>query len=251
MKRLAATALVLGLAASTPALADVMQLNSFAYGGDSSMLFNLTAKNASGTLQTENNIPTGELAGNLNGKSFLTFCVDLFQTFGWGTTYDDKLTNDQGKFSLVSAGTSLLPWFTTGKATDLGRLFTGYSAQVKDAASSAAFQLATWAIISENGTDAKNYAYSLDDSASGFKIAASNATDDEKGAIKSATSWLAGLPGYSSYNVQVEFSKVYQDQVVASKVPEPTGFALSATALGLLALSRRRQGPTSTPAKLA
>ena len=251
MKRLAATALVLGLASSTPALADVMQLNSFAYSGDSGMLFNLTAKNASGALQTENNIPTGELQGTLNGKSFLTYCVDLFQTFGWGTTYDDKLTTDQGKYSLVSAGTNLLPWFTAGKATDLGRLFTGYSAQVKDAASSAAFQLATWAIISENGSDAKNYAYSLDDSASGFKIAASNATDDEKGAIKSATTWLSGLPGSSSYSIQVEYSSKFQDQVVASKVPEPAGYALAATALGLLALSRRRQDVRPAPLKLA
>jgi hypothetical protein len=224
MKRLAIVALISGLASSA-ALADVVNVGSLVYPDDWNLKFNITAPAGS-----ENGVVGGLMQGTLNSQSFLTYCVDIFQNIYLGTTYSD--------FTLVSAGDTQLPWFTASKATDLAHLFTGYAAQVKDAVSSSAFQLATWAIISETGS---SYAIS----GNGFSATAADAASTPNGAnealaLNTADTWLHSLPGYSNYKINVEYSPIEQDLVIASKVPEPPAYVLGATAFALLGLSRRR-----------
>ena len=229
MKRLAIAALIAGLASSA-AFADTLSVGSLAYSDDWNQKFNITAPTGS-----ENGVVGGLMQGTLNDKSFLTYCVDIFQNIYLGTSYSNYTQVSAG----ANLGNSQLAWFTTSKATDLGRLFTGYSAQVKDAVSSAAFQLATWAMISETGTSYSTHS-------NGFSATAADGADTTNGAnealaLNTADTWLKNLPGYSNYSIKVEYSSTAQDLVVASKVPEPAGYALIATALSLLALYRRRR----------
>lgn len=238
MKRLAIAALLAGLTSSA-AFADTVNVGSLVYNDDWNLKFNIVAPTGS-----DNGAVGGLMQGTLDSKSFLTYCVDIFQTIYLGRTYSD--------YTLVSAGANpgntQLAWFTAAKATDLGRLFTGYSAQVKDAVTSTAFQLATWAMISETGSS-----YSIN--GNGFSAVATDAAGTTNGAnealaLNTADTWLKNLPGYSSYSIKVEYSPLEQDLVIASKAPEPAGYVLAATALGLLALSRRRHtSPRPAPSR--
>lgn len=220
MKRLAIAAL-LALLGTEAAKADVINFSGFAFGNESSIAFNITTGGG-----TEAGY-AGELQSTLNGKSFLTYCVDLLQSFDWNTSYND--------YSLLSPGTKQLPWFTSAKANDLGRLFTGYGAKVTDYVTSAAFQLDIWAIITET---APNYSVK----GNGFTATPyfSGTTATEILAINTAESWLQSLPGYSNYSVKVEYSPAEQDMIVANKVPEPAPLALLMGGVALLAAGRRR-----------
>lgn len=246
MKRLAATALVLGLASSTAAFADTMTLNSFALGSATStpLHFNVTAYDpATTTIHTDSGVQAGELnvsvisgSGSGPSQSYLAYCVDLFQGIAFNTGYNT--------FSLVAPDANLsnskLAWFTSAKATDMSKLFTEAASKVVDTTTSAAFQLAVWAIEYESSTNG----YSLGKIMTGT-TAFATATDGsaaETAAITQANNWLAGMTTFASnYDIKVEYDPSIQDQVVATKkVPEPAGYALVGTALGLLALSRRR-----------
>lgn len=219
MKRLAIAALLAGLV-SPAAFADVIKFSGFAYSNETSVAFNIKTASASEASYA------GAFQGTLNGKSFLTYCVDLLQSFSWNTSYSD--------YSLVSPGSSLVPWFTTAKAYDLGRLFTGYAAGVTDFVGSSALQLATWAIITET---APNYSVK----GNGLTATPYYGNANETLAINTADTWLHNLPGYSNYSIKVEYSPAEQDMIVASKVPEPATYVMLAGSLGLLAASRRRQ----------
>src|SRR5215831_7623539 len=84
-------------------------------------------------------VEAGEFTGTLDGRSFLSFCVDLFQNLRFGKTYSD--------YSMQSASA----YFGSTTANGIGRLATGYLGLVDDATTSAAFQLALWEIINERG----------------------------------------------------------------------------------------------------
>jgi len=170
-------------------------------------------------------VEAGEFAGTLNGRSFLSFCVDMFQTLKFGKTYTD--------YSLQSGWA----YFGSAKANDIGRLATGYLGLVDDATTSAAFQLALWEIVDESrGT------YNLRKGS--FKASGR----DARASIALADSWLANLPATSTYSLQVLASRTHQDVVMfsaaytpsASPVPIPgTAGLFLAGLLGLIASVRR------------
>lgn len=222
MKRLALPALpaLIALAISAPAHAGYLSIDSFAEPGQYGLAFNIRA----GGFREA--VYAGEFNATLNGASFLTYCVDIYQSFNWGTKYTDyQLTNPN----------STLAWLTTTKANDIGRLFTGYQSQVTNAVNSSAFQLALWEIVNEN---AANY-----DLSHGF-FTASNyfGNANESLALTTAQSWLNALPSYSNYRIQVEVSPTAQDMVVANRVPEPGSLALLLGGLGIVgAIQRRRR----------
>jgi hypothetical protein len=171
-------------------------------------------------------IEAGEFAGSLDGRSFLSFCVDLFQTLRFGKTYTD--------YSKESASA----YFGSAKAEDIGRLATGYLGLVDDPITSAAFQLALWEIINESSGR-----YDLRKGS--FKASGRSARES----ISLADSWLANLPATSSYSAEVLASRAHQDVVIfsaqytpsASPVPVPGTPALFlAGLLGLFAAVQRR-----------
>ena len=251
MKRLATAALIAALF-SPAAFADTLTLNSFAFGSSTStpLKFKLTAFDVNTNAYASATDMAGELkvavvsGSSGTAQSYLSYCIDLFQNISFGSSYSN--------FSLVSAGANpgntQLAWFTTSKATDLSRLFTEAASQVVDTTTSAAFQLAVWAIEYETGSYSMG---KLMTGTSAFATAADATTSSayaaEATALTQANTWLAGLPGYASaYDIKIEYSATIQDQVIAKKLPEPSGFALGGTALGLLALSRRRNANART-----
>jgi len=170
-------------------------------------------------------VEAGEFSGTLNGRSFLSFCVDLFQTLKFGKTYTD--------YSIRNGSA----YFGSTKADDIGRLATGYLGLVDDPTTSAAFQLALWEIINESSGR-----YDLRKGS--FKASGRSARES----ISLADSWLANLPATSSYSLEVLASRTHQDVVMftsaytpsASPVPVPGTPALFlAGLLGLLAAVQR------------
>ena len=276
MKHLTTIALVLGLLSSTAALADTVQVNSYALGAGTNpgFSFNLTAINLnSGNSQTENGLESGGILGNMafgtgTLQSVLTYCVDIWQNIYWGSQYSSYTLVAPGTNTGTSLSATQLAWFTTSKGTDLGKLFTEAAAQVTNTTASAAFQLAVWAMVSEssvggyslnkvvtnaNGTTNPNtFTVTAADSYNN-SLASTDATNvkatTEANTIALANTWLAGLPGYSNYSIKVEYDPTYQDLIVASKVPEPTGLALGGTGLALLLGFSRHRNATSKAMK--
>lgn len=230
MKRLAFVTSLAALFASAPAMADTMRVDGWQFANEQSIAFNIR------TASVNEATYAGEFRATMNGQSFLTYCVDLLQSFAWGTTYNN--------FSLVSPGASQVAWFTSTKANDLGRLFTGFGDSVTDYVTSSAMQLATWAIVTETGGS-----YSVRGNGLTATPYFSGTTATENLAINTAENWLHSLPGYSNYAIRVAYSPSQQDLIVATRlttaqqgaVPEPATYALFAGSLGLLAASRRRQ----------
>jgi hypothetical protein len=167
----------------------------------------------------------GEFVGTLDGKAFKTYCLDLYENFSFGTTYTD--------YHLAALDPI--------KSFAIGRLITKYRSAVDTSVEAAAFQVALWEIEYEtSGT------YDLLHGS--FKETASNS-----GVRTLAQGWLSNLGTVSHFNVQVlqslghydahhRWVAGHQDFLVASAVPEPTTWALTAGGLlGVLFVARRRR----------
>lgn len=245
MKRLILAAL-LATCASLPAQAyqvgNTLTIESFAQGsGQYGLAFWVSADS-----KTEGAY-AGQFQGTLNHLPFFTYCVDLWQDISLSNTV---YTN----FSEIQADSGIVPWFTSAKANDLGRLFSGYAASVINPVTSSAFQLAVWEIISEHGS-----VYDLlpgHTTSGNFTAKPYFGNSNETAALNLAENWVQHLPDASSYFIAVEYSPTKQDMVLAQyvplaadgphiNVPEPSQLAL--TALGLAALgmtsARRRRLP--------
>lgn len=176
----------------------------------------------------------GGFATTVNGESFLTFCVDLYEWTSFGTLYTD--------YTLVPEATHR---FANARAnTDLAKLFTT-AGTLTNSVQQAAFQIAVWEIAYEATS-----AYNLGSGAAKF----TGGTARTSGALTLASTWLNALPGQTrpANLVVLESSAVgrvagHQDLVAAapvitvSAVPEPSTYALLATGLmGIGFMSRRR-----------
>ena len=189
----------------------------------------LSGANAPLSLRTE----AGGFATTVNGESFLTFCVDLYEWTSFGTLYTD--------YSLVPEATHR---FANARAnTDIAKLFTT-AGTLTNSVQQAAFQIAVWEIAYEAAG-----AYNRGTGAAVF----SGGTARTSGALNLATTWLNALPGQTRQAnlIVLESAAVgrvagHQDLVAAapvtvSAVPEPSTYALLATGLmGIGFMSRRR-----------
>lgn len=165
----------------------------------------------------------GRLGGLLNGVSFTTYCSQLNQSIGFGSSYTD--------YSVVA--TDGAGGFTATQATALGKLFTFAASSVVDHVTSAAFQLAVWEIVYET---TGSY------SASGGTFMG---TDVTAGVVAQANIYLAGISTIttSTYNIQRLVSPTRQDMVYATLIPEPATMALMGAGLLLLGYRQRRNFP--------
>jgi len=190
---------------SSQALADNVQINGWTNGYADVSVHNSTDSHSySGA--------AGGFSGLLNGNPFQTYCVDLYQSFNWGTVYTD--------YSAVA-----LPGTV---AQDLGRLFTSHLGDVVDGNTSAAFQLAAWEIMYETGGS--------------YNLSSGNFTEDGNATVHGiAQGYLDSLGGPSVYSVQKLESPTSQDFVVTTPVPEPSTYAMLVAGLGLLGWVKRRK----------
>ena len=218
-------ALACTLASAAPAFAADVEFTGFA-DGYQTVNVALSAPNA----VINELAAAGGLSTTLNGgASFTTYCVDLYESISFGTTYPN--------YSVVAgaahAFANLLANSDIGKLYAQGNPIVGATAQ-------AAFQIAVWEIAYETSGS-----YSLATGSAQF----TGGTADSSGALDLAGTWLSALPFVASgYELKVLESISERDlpghQDVVFAVPEPSTYALMLGGLlGIGFVVRRRSLP--------
>ena len=155
------------------------------------------------------------------GPSFVSYCVDLYQSLAFNTPYS-SYTNVLG---------SAYAFTNPNADADLGKLFTAFgSVSTTSSTNSAAFQTAVWEIAYEtSGT---------------YSLSAGNARfSGDASATALATTWLANLGTLDTVNLHVLSSRERQDVVFSAAVPEPSTYALMGAGLAAMAFVGRRRRP--------
>lgn len=203
------------LAGASQAHADSVLFTGFAHGAES-VNFSLTAPN----ITLSGGGSAGGLVTSLNGgASFETYCVDLYQHIGFGTTYTD-----------YSAPNTTHTFANSHAYADLGRLYATAGA-INDSVHEAAFQIAVWEIAYET-----TGAYSLANGSATF----SGGSADASGALTLASGWLSTLTNGAHPSIAVIESPEHQDMIFAP-VPEPESWALLAAGLAAMSFVAKRR----------
>jgi hypothetical protein len=232
-RMLAGAVLLTGsLVASAPASADFLRQTAFANGSEDVTV--VTPTNVSV------NVSAGGFAGfystvqaNLNSSPLLSYCIELTQTFGFGTLYDN--------YSMVPVATapnSIVGGMGVAKATALarmlgdGRFADSFTSRVK----SVAMQFAIWEVVYETAGNAYNLV------ADGFRVTSS----ESQGILDQAATYLSftgtGTMAQIAALTSVAGSPTAGSQDFITVVPVPPSAALLGTGLlfGLWTMRRRR-----------
>lgn len=222
--------------AAQPAMADIIELNSF-WAGSGSASINFQGTNfhdgatvsvveggGSGGFKT-NDLTTSP--GRTN--SFQSWCVDIFHSFSFAISTVDVLQSASSIFG-------------TTKANDLGRLYTvagsAVSGQGSSAANSSAFQLAAWEIVNEKAGSLYNLS-SGDFKASGTGDSIAQGWLNTLNTTSSSSAYAVNIwsvtgQGASGFGAQ--------DVAVFAPIPEPETYVMMMAGLGLMGfVARRRQ----------
>jgi PEP-CTERM motif len=224
-------ALVAGLLAAQPVMANTIELNSFWAGsGSASINFQGTNYHNGATVSVIEGGGSGGFRTNDlttdpgRANSFQSWCVDIFHSFSFAISTVDVLQSAASVFG-------------TSKADALGRLYGVAGSTVAShgtsAANSSAFQMAVWEIVNETAGNFYNI------STGAFKVSVAqgwldtlNATTGNGG--YTANIWSVTGQGPSGWGAQ--------DVAVFAPIPEPEMYLMMMAGLGLMGfVARRRQ----------
>lgn len=212
--QLKALALAAVVCAAAPAFADTVKLDNFTFVPGLNLSVTSPVRTGS--------VAAGQFSGSLNGNSFVTYCTDLSQTFGFGNTYTD--------YTVVDGATA----WGAAKSLDLDRALSNFAQNSHPTSNveSALTQAIVWEILYE--TEGNPYDFS-----SGTFTATSGDSTVQAGL--SGVNWGA-LPGtVVTLHADQLFSPNSQDFLVTTAVPEPSTYALLIAGLaGIGFVARRR-----------
>lgn len=154
-----------------------------------------------------------QLTGDNGFGDFAAFCVDIYQSLRNPDRYETPAN-----------------LFGAAVLNSIDRLYSSVYAQVDSATEAAAFQVALWEVIYDNGS-------AFDLNAGAFS------TSGNANVEALASSYLSGLSNASTgaYNLTFLYSENGQDLVTASPIPLPATSLLLIAGLGGMAAVRARR----------
>ena len=210
--------------------------------------------------------------GTTYGATFESFCIDVWQSLSFNTTYSLGSTptapspyqtgKDYTKLPTLigytpKSGSPGVDLINTQVLQNLSRLYdeahsgghlvntapfttSNPNTAFNSAVGSAALQLAVWEIVYDTDKYNANGGHYYLNSGDFYSI--NNTTVNAQEAVAQAQEWLNYLLSYSpsKYAVYGYVSSTKQDVIVFTPIPEPGTYALLAAGLGLLGYVRSR-----------